>query len=202
MPAVAAEAGPARAAPGPARGERERFDALYERTAPRLRSYLRRLTGSPEIADDLLQDAYVRFLGAAPPVMTEEQTMSYLYTIATRLTYDRWRRDRLERSWAESVRTAADEPGDADAGEPLSPDVQAALDVLHPRERALLWLAYVEGRPHREIAPILGVRTPSVKVLLFRARRQLAGLLDARGLAPEVPCAAATAPARPRSSAR
>ena len=53
---------------------------------------------------------------------------------------------------------------------------------LKPRERALLWLAYVEGESHEEIAASLGVRPSGVRVLLFRARRRLRDLLQARGI--------------------
>jgi RNA polymerase sigma-70 factor (ECF subfamily) len=48
---------------------------------------------------------------------------------------------------------------------------------LKPRDRALLWLAYGQGASHREIADVVGVGHASVKPLLFRARRKLAGLL-------------------------
>jgi RNA polymerase sigma-70 factor (ECF subfamily) len=48
---------------------------------------------------------------------------------------------------------------------------------LKPRERALLWLAYAQGSSHVEIAEVLGLRTASVKLLLFRARRRMAALL-------------------------
>ena len=53
------------------------------------------------------------------------------------------------------------------------------MDRLRPRERALLWLAYAQGHAHTEIADTLGVKTGSVKLLLFRARRKLAGILRA-----------------------
>jgi RNA polymerase sigma-70 factor (ECF subfamily) len=57
-------------------------------------------------------------------------------------------------------------------------DVSRAMAKLKPRERSLLWLAYAHGSSHREIAQCLGLRTGSVKPLLFRARRKLAGLLS------------------------
>lgn len=140
------------------------------------------MTGSPEIADDALQDTYVRFLRAdLPEPMSREQTTSYLYTTATRLVYDRWRRERTERRWEETTMHETQEP------EPvgLRRDVEEALDRLQPRDRALLWLAYAEGRAHREIAKIMDVKEPSVRVLLFRARKRLAKVLDEHGLAPE-----------------
>jgi RNA polymerase sigma-70 factor (ECF subfamily) len=56
-------------------------------------------------------------------------------------------------------------------------DLRRAMSRLRPRERALLWLAYGQGHAHAEIAETLGVKTASVKLLLFRARRKLATLL-------------------------
>ena len=49
----------------------------------------------------------------------------------------------------------------------------------------LLWLAYVEGFDHREIALALRVNQKSVRVLLFRARKKLAGILTSQGIGPE-----------------
>ena len=52
---------------------------------------------------------------------------------------------------------------------------------LKPRERALLWLAYVEGDTHADIAASLRLSRGSIKVLLSRARARLRDLLTARG---------------------
>jgi RNA polymerase sigma-70 factor, ECF subfamily len=55
---------------------------------------------------------------------------------------------------------------------------------MKPRERAMLWLAYVEGRTHQEIGAILDLQAASVRVLLFRARGVLARRLRRLGLFP------------------
>ena len=60
-------------------------------------------------------------------------------------------------------------------------DLRRAMTHLKPRERALLWLAYAQGSSHKEIAESLGLRTGSVKLLLFRARRRLAAAARRRG---------------------
>ena len=57
-------------------------------------------------------------------------------------------------------------------------DVRRAFGRLKPRERALLWLAYAHGSSHSEIADVLGLKTGSIKLLLFRARRKLAATLQ------------------------
>ena len=55
--------------------------------------------------------------------------------------------------------------------------MQRALAQLEDRDQQLLWLAYAEGSSHEEIAASLGLRTGSIKTLLFRARQRLAALL-------------------------
>ena len=51
------------------------------------------------------------------------------------------------------------------------------MQQLKPRERQLLWLAYVEGMTHSEIAKSTGLHSMSVRILLLRARRRAAELL-------------------------
>jgi RNA polymerase sigma-70 factor, ECF subfamily len=58
-------------------------------------------------------------------------------------------------------------------------DMIRVFRQLKPQQRQMMWLAYVEGADHREIASALGVREGSVRVLLHRARRKLAALLRA-----------------------
>jgi RNA polymerase sigma-70 factor (ECF subfamily) len=52
---------------------------------------------------------------------------------------------------------------------------------LRPRDRQLLWLAHAENYSHREIAEITGLGVTSIRLLLFRARREMARLLTKDG---------------------
>ena len=54
------------------------------------------------------------------------------------------------------------------------------MSTLRPRDRAMLWLAYAHGSTHDEIAGVIGVKTGSVKLMLFRARQRLADKLRVR----------------------
>jgi RNA polymerase sigma-70 factor (ECF subfamily) len=156
------------------------FRAFYDRTARAVWGYLSRLTGDPALADDLLQDAYYRFLRAGGQYENEAHRRNSLFKIATNLARDAARRRRVMPFFV---------PGGADSSREIpskedvagrvqrTTDVGRALDSMKPRERAMLWLAYAEGSSHQEIAAALGVKTASVKLLLFRARRRLAGIL-------------------------
>jgi RNA polymerase sigma-70 factor, ECF subfamily len=148
------------------------FRALYDATARPIMAYLVGVTGRRDVAEDVIQETYCRFLVRQPLAMDANETRRYLFRIATNLLRDRWRKGDDER-WQE----VAEEGCAVDVETQM--DVRAMMRVLKPRERELLWLAYVEGMNHTEIATATGLRAISVRMLLFRARRRAAGLLVA-----------------------
>jgi RNA polymerase sigma-70 factor (ECF subfamily) len=153
------------------------FRAFYDRTATALWGYLSRVSGDRQLADDLLQEAYYRLLRAGDRFETEAHRRNYLYRIATNLVRDN-RRHAAGVVRDESVEMAnLPAFGDAPSDAARLVDVRKAMRRLKPRERALLWLAYAQGSSHREIADVLGLKTGSIKLLLFRARRKMATLL-------------------------
>lgn len=153
------------------------FEQLYGTWAGPLFGYLNRMTGDHTLAEDLAQKAFVRLLGATLKTKDEAALKSYLYRIATNLVYDHWRRDRSESSFDDVAPIPA-----IDSATPLlRTDMQRLFDLLEPKERGLLWLAHVEDAPHREIAEILEIREKSVRVMLFRARKKFAAVLQANG---------------------
>ena len=164
--------------------DEEAFTAFYERTARQVWAYLARVSGNATLADDLLQESYVRFLGAAAPWRHGEAACrSYLFRIATNLLRDHWRRQHptpLEDVPETALPVFTSRDSDRIDSQSL---VGPAMARMKPRERQLLWLAYAEGCNHREIAAITGLKTPSIRLLLFRARRKMARLLRQRTLA-------------------
>ena len=152
------------------------FQVIYDRTARPLWAYLRRVSGRGDVADDLLQEIYCRFLVRAQHGLDEAQTRSYLFRIATNLLHDRWRRsgDADEEMLEEEQQADAFSASRDDAA---CVDVQRTMQRLKPRERQLLWLAYVEGMSHAEIAEVTGLGALSIRLLLFRARRRAADML-------------------------
>jgi RNA polymerase sigma-70 factor (ECF subfamily) len=157
------------------------FEAFYASTAPALAAYIRRVSGDAGGAEDVLQEAYLRYLRVSHKGRGLAERRGYLYRAATTIIYDRWRRPRREEPWLERQPNLGTRPPDS----ALRVDMQRAFSVLGPRERALLWLAYVEGADHAEIATMLGLSKLSVRVLLFRARGKLAAILRERGIGRE-----------------
>ena len=158
----------------------EAFAAFYERSARSLWAYLARTSGDSALAEDIMQESYVRFLCIAhPPSYLADGEVAcrrYLFRIATNLLRDHWRRPRPASidEIPESAFANADEHAAFDSQLILGP----ALASMRPRDRQILWLAYAEGYSHREIAEITGLGATSIRLLLFRARRKIARLLQ------------------------
>lgn len=161
--------------------DEDAFRALYDRTARALWAYLSRMTGSPDLADDLLQETYYRFLRARGAYESDAHRRNSLFRIATNLARDGRRRGRRAQlvelpdgqGPAQELQSDVDVAGDAER----RTDLGRAMARLRPRDREMLWLAYAQGSTHRDIAGMVGVKAESVRLLLFRARHKLADLL-------------------------
>jgi RNA polymerase sigma-70 factor (ECF subfamily) len=161
----------------PLQMDEEAFRAFYDRTARGLLAYLSRITGHRQLADDLMQEAYYRFLRAARVYENDTHRRNSLYQIATNLARDARRRRVLlqlpEDSDHPAFRAAVDVAGVAER----RTDLARAMARLTDRERQMLYLAYGRGESHKDIAAVLGLKAASIRLLLFRARRKLATLL-------------------------
>ena len=149
------------------------FYEFYRCEARPLWSYVYRVTGNSADSDDIVQEAFLRVLRANIDELDANARHRYLLRVASNLMTDRWRRSAREqasllRFGEEQVHIRRDERSD---------DLSVTFAALKPRERALLWLAYVEGEDHRSIASALGIARGSVKVLLSRARAKLRDLI-------------------------
>jgi RNA polymerase sigma-70 factor, ECF subfamily len=160
--------------------DEDTFRAFYDRTARQVWAYLARITGDRSLADDLLQEAYYRFLRAERAFASDSHRRNYLFRIATNLAHDRHRRTHGIVNVpvpGENEAGALSDGRDLAAETAPRTDLGRAMATLKPREREMLWLAYAQGSSHEEIAESLGLRKSSIKILLFRARRRLAAAL-------------------------
>jgi RNA polymerase sigma-70 factor (ECF subfamily) len=159
--------------------DEEAFRGFYDRYARGVWAYLVRLTGDRQLADDLLQETFYRFLRAARTHENDAHRRNSLYVIATNVARDSRRRDLVRLPFLSRQDPEQCAGGDPSGNADRSADLARAMQSLKPKDRALLWLAYAEGATHDEIASTVGVRRSSLKSMLFRARRRLAALLGA-----------------------
>ena len=153
-----------------------RFRAFYQEMLPRLWRYVHRLVTDRSECDDVVQESFLRFLRSAKANLGDSDQRSYLYRIATNLVRDAWRDKKSEEKWL--LEQGEDEPtSETESVMTAGIDITRALATLSPGQRSMVWLAYVEGYEHKEIAEIVGVKPASVRVLLMRARKRLADIL-------------------------
>jgi RNA polymerase sigma-70 factor (ECF subfamily) len=171
-PATAARTTEVRTAPGEAA-----FVTFYRGTHTALAAYLQQSTRNSAVTDDLVQESYLRLLGAGRDV-ADASTRSYLFRIATNLLRDRFRRRDLEFPVEQDDGVLPDRSGSPPQEKAaIQRDVRQLLATLSTRDRELLWLAHVERMSHREVAAVVGLREASIRPMLFRARQRLAAAL-------------------------
>jgi RNA polymerase sigma-70 factor (ECF subfamily) len=173
-------------------GEQTALAALYRRWAARLLRYLERIVKEPAVAEELLQDTFIRVLDARERYAPEARFSTWLFHIARNLACNELARSRSRHPHV-STDAGEDLRGETSARLVLvssgpAPDDHAdarreharferALATLPERQQTALWLAVVEGQSYEEIASVLGSSVQSVKNLVHRARATLADRL-------------------------
>ncbi len=156
---------------------KESFKGFYKKHSRALWFYIFKTCGDESMADDIFQESFYRFLRAEPAKLNEFQQKAYLYKVAYRLIIDQKRRFKVE-GW-KSGEAAVEENKEEKIF--MAMDMEKIFKLLKPKEKNLLWLAYVEGYSHSEIAGITGVKEKSIKVQLFRVKTKFAAILRQKG---------------------
>lgn len=148
--------------------------ALFVEHRGTLVKYATGLVGSRAQAEDLVQEAWLRFEEAARQQILSEP-LHYLFRIVRNLAFDRKRRqnveDKLFRSNAEQIMAALPDP--YPSAEVIAADkdnirrLQEALLELPLRTRAAFEMHRIEGRTLREVAAALGISVPLAHILVM-----------------------------------
>ena len=182
------------------KGEPAAFGELVRRYGDSLLGYLTRICGNREQAEDLFQETFKRVHEKAH-TLRGNQFKSWLYTIATRVAVDGFRRRRQIRIVSLNQKFDCDDQNSKELGavavaegcnDPPQETIKAeqkeqvrqALDSLPARQRVTVVLAYYQGLTHRQVAEVMDCSTGTVKRQMYRALRTLAQRLpDVPGVA-------------------
>lgn len=176
-------------------GDRDAFALLLKRHE----SHVSRLVSAhvpPDHAAEVAHEAFIRAYRGLPGYRPVKPFRNWLTTVALRCCKDYWRRAYRNREapvcdlsedgqrWLDTALAAAStEEFEAQARRrELGEILNAVLNRLSPLDRMVLTLSYLEERPTRETAEMLGISVPNVKVRAFRARRKLKGFLKRYGI--------------------
>ncbi len=167
---------------------------IVRRYQPALSRFLSQLLGSPEDAEEVVIEVFLRVWQQADKFQGRASFSTWLYRIASNAAYDRLRRQARERRSAASTVFTHGEHLSADLNaetlaldrleqEERSSRLRQALSDLRAEDRLLLVLYYTEEKNYAEIAQITHCTYPVLKMRMMRARRRLSALLAAQ--APE-----------------
>ena len=165
-------------------GDPAAFDAIYEAYRPRLFGFLVRLSRRRDVAEDLLEETWLRLVTRSATLTDDARLGPWLFTVARNL-YFSWRRSRavdvsrtseLDPAWPAPER--GDSPFEAAARAELERRLEAALARLPLRDRELLLLVGVEGLTPSEAAGVCGLPAVTLRARLHRAREKLAAEMD------------------------
>jgi RNA polymerase sigma-70 factor (ECF subfamily) len=156
---------------------KESFKIFYQKFSKPFWHFILKMCGAHGMTDDIFQESFFRFFRTAPESLNDQQKKSYLYKTAVRLIVDQQKRIKVEKKYQPEINPGVQDDQDV----LLSADMDKMFGLLNPRERTLLWLAYVEEYSHREISEITQTREKSIKVQLFRIRKKFAGILRLHG---------------------
>jgi RNA polymerase sigma-70 factor (ECF subfamily) len=165
-----------------ARGDREAFSALYERTSAKLYGICLRLLGSEAEAQDALQEVYVTVWRKADRYQAAKASaITWLAVLARNQSIDRLRRRTVASDDLDAAAEIPDEipsafelVGDAKDAERLS----RCLEELEERARGMIRAAFLDGATYPELAEREGVPLGTMKSWIRRGLLRLRGCLE------------------------
>ena len=159
---------------------------LYEQFRRPIHSYVYRLLGNQEDADDVTQEVFVRACTSWHGLYERERLSPWLYRIATNLCVDILRRRKRISWWSLSNRTRHNEYGEEEISEDTlsfladnggipevaeREQIRAALAAMPPEYATALVLSVAQGIPYQEVATIAGISPNAAATRISRAKR-------------------------------
>jgi RNA polymerase sigma-70 factor (ECF subfamily) len=165
-------------------GDPAAFDAVYDAYRARIYSFLLRLSRHRDVADDLLEETWLRLVSKAASLRPDTRLAPWLFTVARNLYWSHCRARRLDEEWRGAiglwpVAPAPPSPFETTAGREFERRVERALGALPLPYREVLLLVAGEGLTPAEAAAACAVTPEALRQRLSRARAMLARALAA-----------------------
>ena len=167
-------------------GDATAFDRVYAEFNARLFSFLARLSRSRDVAEDLLEETWLRFIDRAPKLRPDTNLGPFLFTVARNLYVSYCRSRLMEDSQTVDMiglwplGTPRPCPFESTAANETGRRIEAALADLPATYREALLLVAVEGMRPAEAAIVCGITPEAMRQRVSRARAAIARRLDER----------------------
>lgn len=167
-------------------GDRDAFKQLYLLYSPRIYKKILQLVKQPAIAEELLQDVFVKIWEKRGYIDAEKSFQSFLYRIAQNLVTDLFRRLALDRKMMESFIAEASDtyiPFDESVEIETKQLLQKALNILPAQRKKIYTLIKIEGKTYEEVSNLLGISTSTVNDHVVKATKTLRTYFNANDAA-------------------
>jgi RNA polymerase sigma-70 factor (ECF subfamily) len=169
------------------RGNAEAMEALIRGHQASLYHFMLRITGRPDVAEDMAQEAFVRVLRNLDRFDDTYRFSTWLFTIARRLWINHYQKCKptFDTDFVSAAEGGPERP-DETAHEQAQRDyresaIGVALEGLSPQQREIVLLYHARECSIAEIADRQGLPQGTVKSHLFRARKRMARVLESSG---------------------
>lgn len=147
------------------------FESIYLEFDAKLRNFILGRVSYPDLAEDILQDVYLKIHSKIDNVQDSEKLESWIYQITRHTIIDYYRRVRPEQELPESLPASQQEEPDAVAD--LTASVYEMLNCIPEKYRQALTLTDIQGLTQAEMADQLGLTVSGAKSRVQRAREKL-----------------------------
>jgi RNA polymerase sigma-70 factor (sigma-E family) len=161
---------------GEARIRKANLESLYQQHVPRALRVAFLMTGDEKLAEDLVQDAFVRIAGSFRHLRTTDAFGAYLNRTVINLARDNFRRGKVEDRYLRSQARPPDRVDPPDIGERDA--IVAALSELPHRQRGAIVLRYLEDLSEQGVADQLGCSLGAAKSLIARGMETLRARME------------------------
>jgi RNA polymerase sigma-70 factor (ECF subfamily) len=152
-------------------------EQLYRTYHSRLRSFIRSRVNDPTVADDLVQDVFLRMHAALPTLRDADRVESWMYQIARNAVADHHRAPSSELIQIDLPAPADEDPATRTRRQ-LASCLIPMIDYLSPTYRDAVYLSEIEGLTQREVAERLGLSLSGAKSRVQRGRAELRAMLE------------------------
>jgi RNA polymerase sigma-70 factor (ECF subfamily) len=163
-------------------GDLEAFGEIYRLFHGPLKYYVRRIANTPETADDLLQEIWLKALKEVKRLRSPEAFRVWLYRIARNEVFQQHRRDRKWQAVEDSIQLSASEAGEPE-NETLftaanAARLHAAMEKLSTEHREVLALRFMESLSYKDIASVMQCDVGTVRSRIHYAKRAVRRILE------------------------
>jgi RNA polymerase sigma-70 factor (family 1) len=166
-----------------AEGDEYAFEQLYLIYSPKIYRKILQLVKQVAVAEEILQDVFVKIWEKREMLDNQKSFKSFLYTIAKNLVVDLFRRAALDRQMLEKFiieNTELYNPFESidDSETESKVIIQTALDILPPQRKKIYTLVKLEGKTYDEVAKLLGISISTINDHVVKATKSLKTYFD------------------------